>query len=58
MGVEYVQPLCNGATLAIRALMEGQYWSAASEDPDDEVRTEQDDNLGFFGFTLSAEVID
>jgi hypothetical protein len=46
---------CSGHALALRVVFEGQYWSAASEGPDDDVRNEQDDDLGFFGFSIGLE---
>nr|NIP84015.1 hypothetical protein [Planctomycetales bacterium] len=57
LGLQYATIFCNGSTLAFRAVFEGQYWSAASEDPSDDVRDEQDDDLGFFGFTLGLEYL-
>ncbi|NIL98737.1 MAG: hypothetical protein GTO53_12490 [Planctomycetales bacterium] len=57
LGLQYSTVFCSGSTLALRAVFEGQYWSAASEDPDDDVRTEQDDDLGFFGFSIGMEYL-
>lgn len=57
IGLQYATMFCGGNALALRAVFEGQYWSAASEDPDDDVRNEQDDDLGFFGFSIGLEYL-
>ncbi|MDH3719507.1 MAG: Lpg1974 family pore-forming outer membrane protein [Planctomycetota bacterium] len=57
LGLQYSTVFCSGHVLALRAVLEGQYWSSATEDPDGGVRNEQDNDLGFFGFTIGLEYL-
>lgn len=54
IGLEYARTMSNGGTCALRALMEGQLWMGAGEDPSSALSTTSvDEDLGFYGATVS-----